>query len=88
MGNYLIHWYCEITSTDKDGMSVILELDDTITIAETEDDRHHSEDYFKPFSGFKQVTLTSGVHEIDIDYKRFGGTAKIRRARIYITKVR
>ena len=87
LGNYLIHWYCEITSTDKDGMSVILELDDTITIAETEDDRHHSEDYFKPFSGFKQVTLASGVHEIDIDYKRFRGTAKIRRARIYITGV-
>jgi ribosomal protein L20A (L18A) len=51
------------------------------------DDRHHSEDYFKPFSGFKQVTLTSGVHEIDIDYKRYGGTAKIRRARISITGV-
>jgi len=86
-GNYLIQWYCEITSTDKDGMAAIVELDDTTTIAETEDDRHHSEDYFKPFSGFKQVTLTSGVHEIDIDYKRFGGTAKIRRARISITGV-
>ncbi len=68
-------------------MAAIVELDDTTTIAETEDDRHHSEDYFKPFSGFKQVTLTSGVHEIDIDYKRDGGTAKIRRARISITGV-
>ena len=51
------------------------------------DDRHHSEDYFKPFSGFKQVTLTSGVHESDIDYRKLGGTAKIRRARISITGV-
>ena len=86
-GNYLIQWYCEITSTDNDGVSCIVELDDATTIAEIEDDRHHSEDYFKPFSGMKQVTLSSGVHEIDIDYKKLGGTAKIRRARISITGV-
>mgnify|MGYP001571210172 FL=1 len=86
-GNYLIQFYCEITSTDNDGIAAIVELDDTTTIAEMKDDRHHSEDYFKPFSGFKQVTLTSGVHEIDIDYRKLGGTAKIRRARISITGV-
>ena len=86
-GNYLIQWYCEITSTDNDGVACIVELDDATTIAEIEDDRHHSDDYFKPFSGLKQVTLSSGVHEIDIDYKKLGGTAKIRRARISITGV-
>lgn len=86
-GNYLIQWYCEITSTNKDGMACIIELDDATTIAEIEDDRHHSEDYFKPFSGLKQVTLSGGVHEIDIDYKRLDGTAKIRRARISIIGV-
>jgi hypothetical protein len=86
-GNYLIQWYCEITSTDKDGVACIVELDDATTIAEIKDDRHHSEDYFKPFSGLKQVTLSSGVHEIDIDYKRLDGTAKIRRARISIMGV-
>ena len=88
-GNYMIYWTAEIanTSTNK-GTQVRLEEDDTTELNMTTA-FSPSADYFT-ISGFKRVTISdTNPHTFDLDFKvDTTGTAKIRRARIHIAKVK
>jgi hypothetical protein len=90
-GDYKITWSAEVKTSDKD-MRYQCQLDDTIKINVGDhsdwDDGVTDDSYYIPVGGFAKVTLTSGVHTIDIDYHdQGGGTAYIEEARIEIYRV-
>jgi len=90
-GKYRIDYSFE-GSSDDDKNSVFaarVQIDDTTTICETGTGAAKGlEDYYLPFTGFYEATL-SGSHDIDIDYWDDVGTAgvNIRRARISVFRI-
>ncbi len=83
LATYLIHWYYEVWIDEEHGWSRVL-LDGTDELA-----THHHDasigcliDGYTPVSGFKVESSCSGVHTIDIEYRRHDavGTMNIRRA--------
>jgi hypothetical protein len=62
------------------------QVDDATTIAEFSDKTRYD---FGAAAGFAKVTLSTGVHNIDIDYRATAAAypVEIRRARIMLWKV-
>jgi hypothetical protein len=87
-GDYIIQYSAEISITGgfSDMVSMQVQIDDATTIAEFSDKTRYD---FGAASGFAQVTLSTGVHNIDIDYRTTltTYTAEIRRARLMLWKV-
>jgi hypothetical protein len=87
-GDYRIGFSCELTNGSKVNQSEYqVQVDDTTTIALARNPNLGNNNDYIAVSGFVVVTLTSGVHNIDIDYRAVGNTAKIRRARLEIYAV-
>ena len=91
-GDYRIGWSFEGTHTnDLTEFEFRVRLDDSTTLNGdcrlTADDASLRGEYIAA-CGFKQVTLTAGVHEFDIDYRELGSdTSRIRRARLEFWRV-
>jgi len=88
VGTYRISWYAEVAqSSISDAVGVRVQLNDSITIAEVENEPKDINDVI-PVSGYGYAADISGVQNIDIDYReQRGGTAYIRRARLEIWRV-
>jgi len=87
--NYLIMWNYEWQykhGNFKFKARVQVDNSDTIMEQCEEPTDKHS---WCPTSGFKQMTLSSGIHYIDLDYcsSKSGKEAKIRRARLELWRV-
>jgi len=87
-GNYVIHYCAELNITGgSSALSTMqVQLDDATTLGTFSDKTRY--DFGGP-AGFAMVTLSTGVHNIDIDYRATQATyaAEIRRARIMLWKV-
>ena len=81
-GDYVFEWYFEAKTPAGSGkaMDVRVQVDDVTTSFESS--QVDTRDFWVGRSGFDFVTLTAGVHEIDMDYRKSTATANIRRARI------
>jgi hypothetical protein len=90
-GSYRVTWYAEANSTDSGTpVELQIELDDTTTLgyAEVIPEGSGSSGYGM-FSGFIYLDSTSGILEIDMDYKSgtSGKTVHIKNARLSIEEV-
>jgi hypothetical protein len=87
-GDYRIGYSFEVTNNTATAVTEYqVQVDDTTTIASGRNPTLNNADDYVSVSGFVIVTLTAGTHDIDIDYRAVGFTAKIRRARIEIFEV-
>lgn len=88
-GVYRIGWYnetrCSSVSAD---IYYRVQLDDTTDLCEVNNEIGDNTNYLAG-PGFAHVTLTAGVHTVDMDYRNetASNTAYIRRARIELWKV-
>ena len=85
-GDYLIRWYFEysVGSNNKE-IGYRVQVDDSDTISEINVEPRSSN--YEPASGFKKITLSAGVHTVDIDYVDLTNkTTYIRKARLEIRK--
>ena len=67
-----------------------VQVDDTTTIMEHfQEPKDQKDDQINNNSGFKMLALTSGIHNIDLDYRKNGNsvTAYISEARLEIWRV-
>ena len=89
-GTYRISWYYEWRySTIQRNFKARVQIDDTTTIAEqAQEPKDAGGDIFQCISGFKRITLSPGIHTIDLDWSAedLGDTATIRRARLELWK--
>lgn len=86
-GDYRIGWFCEMNGSNGSSkvVGMRVQVDDTTTLNEsTASDLRNN---WQSLSGFKKVALTSGSHDIDLDYKKISTKAKIKRARLEIWRV-
>lgn len=85
-GDYRIAWHFEyaVGSNNKKAQYQV-QVDDSTTIHSI--DPEIRANYWQNSAGIKRLTLTSGTHTIDIDYRKSNATAKIRKARIDIWRV-
>jgi hypothetical protein len=90
-GNYIFEWCAEISSSSNNkGTQVRLEQDDTTELNYSLSAPILADSYVT-YSGFKRVSLDSTAHTFDIDFKVQAGqnaTARIRRVRLHIRKVK
>ena len=86
-GDYRINWsYAYSTTNNNRDMAVQIEIDDTTVIHDINPDGRSNN--YAQSGGFKLVTITSGIHTIDLDFRRVGNTtARLRHARLDIWKV-
>jgi hypothetical protein len=86
-GTYKLDWCCSVANSNGDRrVEVKIELNDTTIINELMKPKVDGTD-FTSLSGFKHISLTAGVHFIDMDYRALANTASIRRARIELSRV-
>ncbi len=81
-GDYVFYWYYE-AKTDSGStkrMNVRVQLNDSSVLSENVIVDTRAE--WAQFSGFDFVALATGVHTLDIDFKKNSGAANIRRARL------
>ena len=87
-GTYYIEWYYEVAGTlQNTDMASRVQIDDTTTVAEPEKDGSA----WRGSSGQYEYAMgTSGTFSTDIDYRKVagGGSARIRRARLLIWRLR
>ncbi len=87
-GDYLIQWSAEIKSGSFYGVIVNyrVQADDSMTLSEG---IIESPVGYSPAAGLSRVTLTAGVHEIDIDWNTSNASYAgfIRRARLMLWKL-
>ena len=83
-GEYLINWNCEVKNPNGNSKSMDLrvQVDDATDINEGTMNDGGTDWTFA--SGFRRLTLTNAVHNIDLDFKQNTATAFIRRARIIV----
>lgn len=82
-GDYLVEWYCEASSSDKD-MKVQVMANNSV-LAELDRGQTDRKNIYEPVSGFKRLSLPAGTYTFSINYNDAGaGTAKLRRARIKV----
>lgn len=89
-GDYRIGYSVEVSNTrNSKGTQIRIQIDDTTTIAEFFKGHMDQAEHFIGLSGFAVVTLTSGVHTIDLDFLTVDvvEAASVRRARIEIHAV-
>ena len=86
-GDYTIFWTCELSITDpKSDINTRVQIDDTTTISE-ESGRVNELGLYDIRTGFIKTTISSGSHNIDLDYSNSNAkTLSIRRARIELFK--
>lgn len=83
-GDYSVRWFFEyaVASNNKQ-IGYRVQIDDSTTIHEINPEPRSNN--YESSGGFKKITLSAGVHTIDIDYKALAGkAAKIRNARLEI----
>lgn len=89
-GSYMLRWTCEITvETPNKDIWVKVQHNDSTIINEI-DTFHGTGDCYCVASGFSIVTIESGSNDFYIYFRRTAGvsyTVKIRRARLYLTKI-
>jgi len=89
-GNYRISWYYEWKfSNGNFEFKHRVQVDDNTTLKETKTTPRSRGDWHE-CSGFKsEISLTEGVHNIDMDYctNKVNKTAYIRRARLEIWRI-
>ncbi len=84
---YRIGWYCEVNNSSTSGRTEIQVDYDGNVIALPSIESEDTSDWV-PFSGFFYLDAGTEVSTITIKYRRLSsGTAKIRRARLELTKV-
>jgi hypothetical protein len=88
-GDYRIGYSAEIANSNKNGPTyVMVEIDNTTTIAEAVSPKTAAANQYVMVSGFAVRTLAAGVHDIDVEYRDgAGNTAKIQRVRLEIYPV-
>lgn len=92
VGTYRITWYFEIfpkPSWNSEGMDFRIVVDNTNTIMEELDQRgsRWSTNFWGSKSGFCNLSLYSGSHNIELDYLARAGSCSIRRVRIEFWRV-
>ena len=88
-GDYLIHWACELGSSNANKTHrVKVELDNT-TIINEHIQISNSADGYKTVSGYKRITLTASQEYVfDMDYAGdVAQTTAIRKARFEIGRI-
>lgn len=88
-GNYIVWWYGEQTRTGNQiDVETSVQLNDVTQLGENTVDIESTNEY-KMFSGYAIVALDEGVHTIDIDFRKIGGSglAKVRRCRLTIFQI-
>ena len=81
----MIGYSVEITNSNyRKRSETRVQVDDTTTIMEASTPSLESNDTYIAVSGFVVVTLASGTHDIDLDYRALSSTARVRRARLQI----
>jgi hypothetical protein len=86
-GDYRIGYSLELGSDNKQRSEFRVQLDDATTLAEAGTAVAKNDNEYMAYSGFVVVTLTAGVHEIDVDFRALNDTALIRRVRVEIYSV-
>ena len=88
-GDYRIGWAFEGSHDDEpEDAQFRIRLDGTETINEFRLGGDDDDSGYHPFAGFKRVTLTSGVHTFEIEFRETDdGTTKIKRARLEFWRV-
>jgi len=90
-GTYRIGWYYEWNHNNRNSnFRSRIQVDDTTTVMEQDQEpKDATVNQFGNVGGFVYIPLTSGDHEIDIDWcaSSLGDTATIRRARLELWKV-
>jgi len=87
-GTYRIGYSFEVANTSKDRMTGIrVQINDSITLCEFVKAKVDANNAYILYSGFKHEILTSGIKNIDVDYKALSNTAKIRKVRLEIYRV-
>ena len=88
-GNYRIAWSYQISSDKQTtAVHVKIEHDDTTVVQETGYAQENLE--YQDHSGFAEITLGAGVHDIDMDFRTDSGAgtgANIKDARLEIWRV-
>jgi hypothetical protein len=87
-GTYLVQWYCEMkhsNNTLSEYAEARVTIDDTTEIGQSIWPYGDYED----MAGFRVYTMGSaGDHEFDIDFRvQGGGSAYIRRARLFLWRI-
>jgi len=86
-GTYIVQWYCELrhsnnTATERAEMRV--EVNDMTEIGYS----IWPYNLFEDSGGFGVNTFTQGTYNFDLDYRQQGGgTAYIRRARLFVRRI-
>ncbi len=89
-GTYRVSWYYEWRySSQQRNFRCRIQVDDATNLAEhAQEPKDAGGDIYHNASGFKRITLSPGVHTIDLDWcsQNLGDTATIRRARLELWK--
>lgn len=87
-GTYYVGWYFEYaTDVNNKELEFRVQIDDTTDVLDINPEGRA--DKFVSSAGFNPTNFTSGVHTIDIDYRRLAPntTAKIRSARLILWRI-
>ena len=88
-GDYIVHWYCELSVDDAVNLwKLRIHLDDSTILAAPQDELENAGDY-RPVGGSYPVTFTNAQHFIDLDIATDNAltTVSVRYARIWVEKV-
>lgn len=87
-GRYRVEWSAEVTNNSGDKPCEFTALVDGTMINEGFYPPKFEDEYLS-VGGFKELPLTAGTHQLEVQWRTTdeGGTARIRRARIKIIKV-
>lgn len=87
-GTYMLQWYAEVRSENTStSVQAQVEVTGGSVVASIDIEPQDTDNYY-PFGGMVEVDL-DGVHDIDMDFRRFGSfdTVYIRRARLTVWRV-
>lgn len=86
-GTYLVWWYCELrhsNNTASEYAEMRVEVNDTTEIGYS----HWPYNMFEDSGGFGRAVLSAGSYTFDLDFRaQGGGTAYIRRARLFVLRI-
>jgi len=86
-GKYRISWYFEDNGSDKEDIETEVVLNNSTSLMES-NLRFANDGNWIPNSGFKYVTISSGIHTVDIKFRAESRrTVSIRKARLEIIKI-
>lgn len=86
-GTYIVQWYCELRHSNNDAAEraeMRVEVNDMTEIGYS----IWPYNLFEDSGGFGVNTFTAGTYNFDLDYRQQGGgTAYIRRARLFVWRI-